>query len=444
MNGILKLFILCVLYGTSILALLYFFNLNSFLLFAGWVLILAIIFRVSIFVTASYINYRKGLRPVKFDRRFKPFVSVLSPCYNEEKTLRNAVIGLVDQSYSNMEVIIIDDGSKDNTKEVGEALAKEYPNLVRFYRKKNGGKANALNYGLSKARGSIIVSMDADAIFERDTVKHLVSSFQDPTVMAVSGNVKISNRDNFLGLSQTMECIVGLQLQTRSFSELGCIQVIPGSLGAFRRWMLEDVGGFPNDTIVEDMDLTIMLQERFWRYGYRIVFNNRAVSYVEEPENFKDFLKQRYRWMYGWFQVQDKHRQAFFNPEFGAMGMFGFPYFVISPVLNLVMIVFTIAVIASAVITGLYLNFGLYFLGGALLILALTLYAIYIDGYREKRTMSLVAIPQNIWYLFVLNYVYIKAGLDHALGRSTTWNKVTRLGKNHMRFSQTREKMSMV
>jgi peptidoglycan-N-acetylglucosamine deacetylase len=424
---------MCLAIGIAAGLILHFFSITTILFWIGWILAAAIVFRVVIFVGASYINYRQGLKPVVFDKNFHPLVTVMSPCYNEGPTLKNAIESLMKQTYENIEIIIVDDGSKDNTKQVGEAMAKKYPKKVRFFSKPNGGKASALNLAIAKAKGEILLSMDADAVFAPDTIKYMVSSFQNPKVMAVSGNVKVSNRDNFLTQSQSLECIAGLQLQTRAFSQLGCIQVIPGSLGAFRKWAVDAVGGYSTETIVEDMDMTISLQERFWKQGYKIVFNNRAIAYVEQPENFKDFMKQRYRWIYGWFQIQKKHKNTLFNPDYGIMGMFGFPYFVIAPWVNILMVVVVIATLALTVITGQYVTFALDFAGGSILVLLLILYAIHIDSYGEKRTISWLSVLQNIWYLFVLNYVYLKAGYYHAIGRKTGWNKMARLGKNAIR-----------
>ena len=136
--------------------------------------------------------------------------------------------------------------------------------------------------------------VDADSIFLSDTLLKLLEPFSDSKVAAVSGNVKVANRENVLGKNQALEYILGLNLHRRMFTVLNCVPVIPGAIGAFRKDVVLEVGGYSLDTLVEDMDLTMAIS----KLGYKIEFVGEAIAYTEAPESYKDFCKQRYRWTY--------------------------------------------------------------------------------------------------------------------------------------------------
>ncbi|KKS37389.1 MAG: hypothetical protein UU98_C0014G0011 [Parcubacteria group bacterium GW2011_GWD2_42_14] len=229
-------------------------------------------------------------------------VSIIVPAYNEEVVLENCISSLVRQSYSNLEIIIVDDGSKDKTLAIGEKLSTRY-NKVTILSKANGGKAEALNFGIKNSSGSIVVCVDADSIFLSNTVENLVRSFSDPEVMAVAGNVRIANRSSVLGNKQAIEYVTGLTLQRQAFAALGCVQVISGALATFRRKALEAVNYYSTDTLVEDMDITIAMAEK----GFKVIYNPYAIAYTEGPSTWKDLRTQRHRWVYGGFQVLTKY-----------------------------------------------------------------------------------------------------------------------------------------
>jgi peptidoglycan-N-acetylglucosamine deacetylase len=355
-----------------------------------------------------------------------PLVSILSPCYNEAATLANCIKGFANQTYPCLEVIIINDGSTDNTREVAQQLVAQYPTMVRLLDKENSGKAQSLNYGIHHAVGDIMICVDADSIFQKDTVEQLVAPFRDPTVAAVAGNVKISNTNTLITKNQLVEYITGQNLEKRTFSELNCIQVISGCVGAFRKDRVLEVGGYSSDTLVEDMDLTISLAKK----GYRIVYNPRAVAYTEAPENLANFMKQRYRWCYGRYEVLKKHREMMFKKEYGPIGTVGLPYYLISPWLD----VFTSVIVATSLIIALLTNnillYAINFAIIAIPFILLILYIIHIDGVKGQRKLPIYAIVQGMYYSYLLNYINIKAGIDYKLGVKANWNKFERVGKN--------------
>ncbi len=247
-------------------------------------------------------------------------VSVIVPAYNEEKVIGITVERILESDHRDLEVIVVDDGSQDRTAEVVHNKFGNDPRVV-LLRVANGGKANALNAGLKLAKGEIVVALDADTQFQTDTIARLVRWFADEKIGAVAGNAKVGNRTNMITRWQALEYIVAQNLERRALAALGTLTVIPGAVGAWRRSALETVGGFRADTLAEDQDLTIGLQEK----GYQVRFDGSAVAWTEAPASFRTLGKQRFRWAYGTLQCLWKYRRLTFNPRFGALGMIALP-----------------------------------------------------------------------------------------------------------------------
>lgn len=253
-------------------------------------------------------------------RPYLPFVSVIIPIYNEEVVIKRTITSILKCDYPFIEILIIDDGSTDNSSSIIKNNFSKYHNVHYIY-KENGGKASALNLGIKKAVGNIIVTIDADTIFTGTTINHLVNPFSDPLVAAVSGNCKVGNVKNQLTLWQHIEYVTSNNLDKRGFEEIGSITVVPGSNSAWRKSFLIEVGGFADDTLAEDTDLTFKALEA----GYKIIYEDRAISYEETPENIMDFLKQRFRWSYGIIQVIWKHRKTILHSNNKALKYFAVP-----------------------------------------------------------------------------------------------------------------------
>jgi cellulose synthase/poly-beta-1,6-N-acetylglucosamine synthase-like glycosyltransferase/peptidoglycan/xylan/chitin deacetylase (PgdA/CDA1 family)/spore germination protein YaaH len=264
---------------------------------------------------------RAGRRaPPMVDPAVGPMVSVLIPCFNEEKVIAASVRRILASNWPKLEVLVLDDGSFDGTsKVVAEAFAAEP--RVRLRRFENGGKANALNRGLTEARGEIIVALDADTLFPPDTVSKLVRWFADPKVGAVAGNALVGNRRNLITRWQALEYVTAQNLERRALAALGAVTVVPGAVGAWRRSALEELGGYPSDTLAEDQDLTVAVQ----RAGWRVEFDSQARAYTEAPETIGGLLKQRFRWSFGTLQCLWKHRAALFNPQRPVLGFVALP-----------------------------------------------------------------------------------------------------------------------
>jgi peptidoglycan-N-acetylglucosamine deacetylase len=247
-----------------------------------------------------------------------PSVDVVIAAYNEVKVIVATIESVLASRYNPLGVIVVDDGSTDGTAAaVKAAFAQEA--RVRLIEKENGGKASALNLALTVSTADIIVGVDADTQLHADAVGILMRHFVDDKVAAVAGNVKVGNQHNLLTRWQSLEYITSQNLDRVGYEALNCITVVPGAIGAWRRQVVLDVGGYQTDTMAEDMDLTWRLHRRDWR----IANETRAIAYTEAPDTFGALFKQRFRWTYGTLQCLWKHRSAMFRH--GAFGWIALP-----------------------------------------------------------------------------------------------------------------------
>lgn len=194
-----------------------------------------------------------------------PLISILIPCFNEEKNARETISAALAQRYANLEVIAINDGSSDNTAQVLQQLAQEEPRLRVIHLAANQGKAVALKAGAAAARGDLLVCIDGDALLDRDTAAWLVAPLiHYPHVGAVTGNPRIRTRSTLIGRIQVGEfsSIIGLIKRTQRI--YGRVFTVSGVIAAFRRQALADVGYWSPDMITEDIDISWKLQLRHW------------------------------------------------------------------------------------------------------------------------------------------------------------------------------------
>jgi peptidoglycan-N-acetylglucosamine deacetylase len=250
----------------------------------------------------------------------RPLVSVLIPCFNEEAVIVASVKRILQSSWRELEVLVLDDGSKDATAERVQEAFGNNPR-VQLMSFPNGGKAAALNRGLAAARGEIIVALDADTQFPADTIGALAAWFDDPKVGAVAGNALVGNAVNLITKWQALEYVTAQNLERRALSALGVITVVPGAVGAWRRSAVEALGGFPHDTLAEDQDLTLAVQ----RAGWKVMFDPEARAYTEAPQTMKGLLKQRFRWSFGTLQCMWKHRAAMLEIKRPLLGLVALP-----------------------------------------------------------------------------------------------------------------------
>jgi len=280
-------------------------------------------------LAARYL--RRNLK--RADGTYEPRVSVIVPAHNEQETIIKTLSSISKIDYPNLEVMVAENGSTDET--LARALDfAERDGRVVVLKCAAVGKAGALNEAFQKSKGDVIVVLDADTVISPNFCRVVVGHFANPEVGAVAGNVKVGNRRNLLTKLQALEYIISLSLDRASQAEVGIVSVVPGAAGAFRREAIIATGGWPERTLVEDTDLTVQLH----RVGWKIAYEPKAVSLTESPERLAEVIKQRSRWIYGTTQVVSANMDAVLNIREGRLGLAGLPWLmatqVVLPVLG--------------------------------------------------------------------------------------------------------------
>ncbi len=357
-----------------------------------------------------------------------PLISIIVPAYNEEVNSIRTVNSLLAQDYPDIEIIFVDDGSKDMTYfNVKEAF--ENNPRVHVFTKLNGGKASALNFGIEKSMADYVVCIDADTQLKTDAVSLLMKKFNEENVAAVAGNVKVGNEVNMITRWQSIEYITSQNFDRRAFDLLNCITVVPGAIGAFRKDAILISGGFTTDTLAEDCDLTM----RLLRNGYIIRNCTTALSYTEAPETFNQFMKQRFRWSFGIMQCFWKHRDTIFNKKYKNFGMIAMPNILIfqimlpilAPLADIILVVSLLAASLGIIVSSLphiilyYFIFTLVDVAGAALAFA----------YEKENHLKLIwMLPQRLIYRQMMYYILIKSINKAIKGELQGWGALKRTG----------------
>ena len=346
-------------------------------------------------------------------------VTVIVPAYNEGPCIADTIHSLLANNYP-MEIIVVDDGSTDDTAEIAESIGARN---VRVIRKPNGGKASALNVGISLASHDLIVMMDGDTVFEPDAVQYLVQPFANATVGAVAGNAKVGNRTGILGRWQHIEYVIGFNIDRRLYDRWQCMPTIAGAIGAYRRSVLLEVGGLSNATLAEDTDLTMSI----CRSGWRVVYEDRACAQTEVPLDIRSLWRQRYRWSYGTMQAMWKHRRAII--ETGASGRLGR-----RGVFNLALFQLLLPFASPAV--DVFLIYGVIFLNPAHTVIVWlgmlgmqTITGVCAFKLGRERYRSLWVLPlQQFVYRQLMYFVVLQSLASAAGGVRLGWQKLARTG----------------
>lgn len=371
------------------------------------------------------------------DSAWRPLVTVIIPAFNEERVIEASVRRILASAYAPMEVIVVDDGSKDRTSAiVAAAFGKDA--RVRLMTLVNGGKARALNRALAEAHGEIVVALDADTQFEEQTIARLVRWFEVDRIGAVAGNAKVGNRVNLVTRWQAVEYVTAQNIERRALTRFDAIMVVPGAVGAWRRSALEEVGGFPEDTLAEDQDLTIAIQ----RKGWKIAYDEDAVAWTEAPETLRALGKQRFRWAFGTLQCLWKHRSILRERRPSGLAFIGMPqawlfqivFAMISPLIDLALAVSIIGTVVRVAEHGVaqtqtdVLRMALYWLAFTTVDLACGFVAYRLDV-REKRLPALLLLGQRFVYRQLMYGVVIRAVGAAFSGLGIGWGKLERTGR---------------
>jgi cellulose synthase/poly-beta-1,6-N-acetylglucosamine synthase-like glycosyltransferase len=326
---------------------------------------------------------------------------------------------VLDNGYDDIEVVVVDDGSKDGTLRVLRDRFGENPR-VQVLTQPNGGKSAALNNAIGHCAHEILVAIDADTVFRKGTIAMLARHFHDPKIGAVSGNARVGNRQKWITRFQGMEYIYGFNLDRRALDLLNAITVVPGAVGAWRKQLILDLGGFGHDTLAEDADLTLAIR----RMGYVIRYEEAAIAYTEAPEDVASLAKQRFRWAFGTLQAAWKHRDAMFVPRYGSLGFVALPNIWLFQVLLSALSPFAEVAMVIGLFAGNWETVLAYYLGFYLLELLAGLVAYALEG--EWPWDLWMLFFQRIFYRELMFYVLAKSILFAVQGRLVGWGKLER------------------
>ncbi len=364
-----------------------------------------------------------------------PSVTVLIPAHNEETVIVQTVQSVLLSDYTNMHVIVVDDGSADSTLELLHSNFGKN-SYVQIIHQVNKGKAAALNNALSYAQTDIVVTIDADTEIEPDAIRNLLRHFSDPKVGAVAGNVKVGNRSRWLTRWQALEYITSQNMEKRAFDLLNCITVVPGALGAWRREAIEAAGGITADTVAEDADLTIAIR----RLGWRVTYDEYVIAWTEAPETAAMLIRQRFRWTFGTLQSFWKHSGTLFRPKYGTLGWVALPnIFIFQIVLPLISPVIDLMFLGTLLLWGLAqlhitqipqlwtsadVERSVLFFLGFLIIDVLTCMIAFALERKEDWTLLIPVLLQRFYYRQLMYIVLFRSVKEAVSGRPVGWKGV--------------------
>lgn len=340
--------------------LIYFFALN-----AGYLMLNL----SSLLVIRPYIASRALDILPQVSSGLEPPVSLLVPAYNEEATIASSLRSMLQLSYIHYEIVVINDGSRDQTLQVlqrefalvpfpeayrvriaskpvrGIYRSRLHPNL-RVIDKENGGKADALNVGINASRYPLFCGVDADTVLQRDSLQRIVLPFlEDHRVVATGGTVRIANGcevsggfltriglpTNLLALFQVVEYLRAFLFGRLGWSAIGGLLIISGAFGVFRKEIVIEAGGYRTDTVGEDMELVVRMHRllRSRRQPYRVVFLPDPVCWTEAPEDMRTLKNQRIRWQRGLAESLSSNFGLMFSRNGGTPGWLAFPFMMV-------------------------------------------------------------------------------------------------------------------
>lgn len=283
---------------------------------------------VQVFFLVTFFENRKRIISRKGDLKLAdyPGVTVIVPCWNEEKTLKNTVESLLGLNYpkDKLSIFLVDDGSKDSTWEVMSLFAK-YEN-VKIFRKENGGKHTALNLGLKNTQTPYVGCLDADSFADPQSLLRIMSYFEkDKNIMAVAPSIIVHNPKTLVQSAQSAEYYMSVYLK-KMLGFMGAIHVTPGPLTIFKKQVFDDLGPYRHAHNTEDMEIAYRMQ----KHGYKIEQCNDAYVYTNTPRTVKTLYKQRLRWIYGFLNNTIDYRSVLFKPKYGNFSLFTVPSGLIS------------------------------------------------------------------------------------------------------------------
>jgi len=278
-----------------------------------------------VFLLITYLETREKIK-VEINRSgendsYFPKVTIIVPCFNESLTVRKTVESLTALDYpkDKLNLLLIDDGSTDNTLEVLRTFENN-PQVKVFTKKNEGSKYSALNFGLGKIDSELVGCLDADSFVDSNALKLMVPYFKDSNIMSVIPSIKVYEPKTILQHAQKVEYDWGIFLR-RMLSALGALYVTPGPFSIFRTKVFEDLGNYKEGHHTEDLELALRMQKN----RYKIVKVINAYVFTVAPKTLKSLYKQRVRWTYGFLKNVFDYKEMFLNKKYGNVGLFILP-----------------------------------------------------------------------------------------------------------------------
>ena len=423
--------------------------------------------------------YSRGKSPIHARHRGianRPSVSLVTPAYNEETLIVQSAKAFLASDYSPLEVVVVDDGSKDETfARLNEAfdlvplplrgrtelptapirsvhISRTEPRL-RVVHKDNGGRSDAINAGISIARGELVVVVDADSLLEPEAITRAVDPFEvNPDhCMAVGGGIRVANGSKIVGgrvvtpgvslrgvgATQVLEYLRGFLGTRIAWSEMNGMLIISGAFGVFRRDALVALGGFSGATLGEDMEMTMRIHHllRPQLKGARVEFAPDAVCWTEAPGTMGGLRNQRVRWHTGLLDNLRMHWRMTGRPRFGAAGTFAMPYLVLFEATEPLVEVLGFAIVVTLVILN-AVNWTYvlaFFLIAAVTGEVLSATALLIEeiGFRRYKAKDLARLTawgmlESLWFRPALAWWRLKATALALIGRRPGWGTIPR------------------
>lgn len=351
-------------------------------------------------------------------------ITIIVPAYNEEVVIETSIKSLLEQTYPNLEILIVDDGSNDQT--YIKAKKYEFDNgnrSLKVLTKPNAGKAKAINHGILNSNGSLIMVVDADSKLDKNAALLMSRYFDDEEIAAVAGSVYVSNQNNIWTKLQALEYIEGLNMVRNGQAFLKLVNIIPGPIGMFRKKSLYDVGLYDSDTFAEDCDVTLKLIAK----GYKIDFEPEAVAYTEAPENLLDLIKQRYRWTRGILQAIKKHKSLLWHFKINPAASFTMWYMLFEAVFWPFMDIWTnMFIIYVALSSGFSILIFYWWSMFTILDITGALYCVLVTG--ERISLIFYAIYYRLFFIQIINIAKILSTFEEWFGVEMSWGKLERKG----------------
>ncbi len=384
---------------------------------------------IQVFLIVTFLEKRKNIeiRKDNITLPYYPQVSIIVPCYNEEKTVKRTVESLLALHYpqDKLQIMLIDDGSRDNTFLVLESF-KNFPN-IDVYKKENGGKHTAMNFGISKARGQFIGGLDADSFVHPEALNRMMTYFQkDSSAMAVCPAVIAYEPKNLIQKAQRADYNFGIFMKkVQSF--IGAVYVTPGPFSIYRKEVFENIGPFRKAHNTEDQEIALRMQKNH----YKIEHCPDAYVYTVTPNTVAKLYRQRVRWIYGFLKNVQDYKELLFKKKYGNIGFFALPAGIISIIsviyISLMfvyqIITFTIHKITEFKIIGFHNffhmgNFSLFYINTSLInivavLLAVTLITSLLIG--QNMAEGKMRPNMSIVYFYILSFTVAPFWLGKAL-----------------------------